>query len=566
MKRFTSSLAAILALSCAALLPTPAGGRSAGGAQGAGDGNGTTGRVDAIFAEWDRQDSPGCALGVYRNGAIAYARGYGMADVERHVPIAPHTVFDIGSTSKQFSAAAIVLLQQDGRLTLDDSVRNWVPDLPPYAAPITIRHMLLHTSGLRDYIGLLTLAGVSIDSVTDADDALRIIARQKALNFEPGAEQLYSNSGYFLLSVIVERASGKTLQAFARERIFAPLGMTRTHYLGSYDDVVPDRALAYEPRPNGGLRLDVSRWLQVGDGAVFTTVEELLQWDNNFYEPRVGGDALPAALRAPGSLANGTALDYALGLGIGTYRGQRTVSHGGSWGGYRAELLRFPDQRFSVATLCNLGSINPTRLARRVADVYLEDVLAPVDTADAGGGAPVHVPADVLAGYAGTYRNAVTRTRLVVALGDGRLTVSGDGRFELRPRSAAVFHAAGTPVTWTFDASGRGHPSRVTRQREGREPEVFEKVAPLKLTARDLAAYGGRFYSEELDATFTLAVEDGALTLRRRGARTQRLVPVVADEFMAGSMTVRITRGPDGAVAGYLLDIGRVRNLLFERH
>lgn len=522
-----------------------------------------TRRVDAIFSDWDRADSPGCALGVYRHGAILYTRGYGMADVERRVPIAPHTVFDIGSTSKQFSAAAMVLLQQDGRLTLDDSLRTWVPELPAYTAPITIRHMLLHTSGLRDYIGLLTLAGISTDSVTDADDALRIIARQKALNFEPGAEQLYSNSGYFLLSVVVERASGTTLQAFARERIFAPLGMTRTHYLGSYDDIVPDRAMAYAPRPAGGLRLDVSRWLQVGDGAVFTTVEELLHWDNNFYEPKVGGQALLSALQRPGTLADGRALEYGLGLGVGLYRGQRTVSHGGSWGGYRAELLRFPDQRFSVATLCNLGSINPTQLARRVADVYLEDLLAPVDTTQAGGAAPVHVPVDVLSGYAGTYRNSATRSRLVFALDDGRLTASGDGRFELRPRSATVFESPGTPVTWTFERGGSA--ARVARQREGREPEVFEKVVPLTLTAGELEPYAGRFYSEELDATFTLEIEDGALTLHRRGARPQRLTPVVPDEFMAGPMTVRFTRAADGQPAGYLLDIGRVRGLVFER-
>lgn len=524
-----------------------------------------TRRVDAIFADWDRADSPGCALGVYHHGTLAYTRGYGMADLERHVPIAPHTVFDIGSTSKQFAAASIVLLQQDGRLTLDDSIRKWVPELPSYAAPITIRHMLLHTSGLRDYIGLLTLAGISTDSVTDADDALRIIARQKALNFEPGAEHLYSNSGYFLLSVIVERASGKTLQAFARERIFTPLGMTRTHYLGSYDDVVSDRALAYEPRPDGTMRLDVSRWLQVGDGAVFTNVEELLRWDSNFYEPAVGGEALLRELQAPGALADGTKLNYALGLGVGTYRGQRTVSHGGSWGGYRAELLRFPDQHFSVATLCNLGSINPTRLARRVADVYLEDVLAPADETAGDGGPTVRVPPGVLKGYAGLYRNPESRARLLFTLNGGALTVTGDGRYDLRPRSATLFGAAGTPVTWTFEPDAEGRSSRVTRLREGHKPEVFEKVAPPELPAETLAAFAGEFYSDELDATFILTVEDARLMLRRRGAGPQRLTPVVADEFMAGSMTVRFSRGPDGRVTGYVLDIGRVRNLAFER-
>jgi CubicO group peptidase (beta-lactamase class C family) len=522
-------------------------------------------RVDAVFADYDKPDSPGCALGVYKDGAIVYSRGYGMADLERGVPITPRTVFDIGSTSKQFSAAAIVLLAQDGKLTLDDDVRRWVPKLPDYGTPITIRQMLLHTSGLRDYIGLLTLAGHRTDDVTDAEDALRIIARQKELNFAPGAEHLYSNSGYFLLSTIVERASGKTLQAFARERIFAPLGMTKTHYLGSYDDIVPDRALAYAPRQGGGLRQDISRWLQVGDGAVFTTVEELLRWDNNFYEPTVGGRALLDALQAPGSLNGGKPLTYALGLGIGTYRGQRTVSHGGSWGGYRAELLRFPDQRFSVATLCNLGTISPTQLARRVADVYLEDVLAP-DLATATPVTPAStLPAEVLSAYAGLYRHPVTRARLTVALLNAQFTVVGDGRHVLLPHAANVFGADGTTTTWTFEAGEPGGPARLTRKQDGLDAEVFEKITLLKPTAAELELYAGRYYSEELDATFTLAVEEGALRLRRRGASPQRLVPIVGDEFMAGSVTVRFERAADGAVSGYVMDLGRVRNLRFER-
>jgi CubicO group peptidase (beta-lactamase class C family) len=557
--RIVTSLGPAAAVCLALLLP------AAVLAQQAPDANPVAARVDAVFADYDKPDSPGCALGVYKDGAIVYSRGYGMADLERGVPITPRTVFDIGSTSKQFSAAAIVLLAQDGKLTLDDDVRRWVPELPDYGTPITIRQMLLHTSGLRDYIGLLTLAGHRTDDVTDAEDALRIIARQKALNFAPGAEHLYSNSGYFLLSTVVERASGKTLQAFARERIFAPLGMTKTHYLGRYDDIVPDRALAYAPRQGGGLRQDISRWLQVGDGAVFTTVEELLHWDNNFYDPKVGGPALLDALQAPGSLNGGKPLTYALGLGIGTYRGQRTVSHGGSWGGYRAELLRFPDQRFSVATLCNLGTVNPTQLARRVADVYLEAVLAPVAAAATPVTPAATLPAEALSAYAGLYRHPVTRARLNVTLLNAQLTVLGDGRFELRPRAPTVFEADGTSTTWTFEASDAGGPARLTRKQDGLDPEVFEKVTPLKPTAAELELYAGRYYSEELDATFTLASEEGALMLRRRGASPQRLVPIVGDEFMAGSVTVRFERAADGAVSGYVMDLGRVRNLRFER-
>ena len=544
---------AILLISFVALAPRAAHAQAVNG----GDANP---RVDEIFSTWNRPESPGCAVGVYRDGAIAYSRGYGMADLERRVPITPRTIFDIGSTSKQFTAAAIVLLAQDGKLTLDDDVRKWIPELPDYGQPITIRHMLLHTSGIRDYIGLLTLAGARIDDVTDAADALRILVRQKALNFEPGAERLYSNSGYFLLSVIVERASKQTLQAYAREKIFKPLGMTKTHYLENYDDIVPDRALAYAPR-GGGLRLDMPRWLQVGDGAVFTNVEELLQWDRNFYDPRVGGAKMVETMQQPGTLRDGRTLTYALGLVTGTYRGQRTISHGGSWGGYRAELLRFPTQRFSVAVLCNLASTDPSVLARRVADVYLEKVLATDGNATTSAAATKSVAPEVLQSYAGLYRNPTTRERMMVAATNDALIVSG---VRLQPRSKTVFGIDGSQVTFTFAPAADGRLARVTRQVDGRDTEVLEKVVLLKLSAGDLASLAGRFYSEELDATWTLAVEDGALVIHRRGAPPQRAMPVVADEFMAGGLTVRFLR-TDGRVTGMVLDLGRVRDLRFER-
>src|SRR5690606_14090452 len=269
------------------------------------------------------------------------------------------------------TAASILLLAQEGKLSLDDDVRDHLPELPAYGTPITIRHLLNHTSGIRDYIGVLNMGGTRYDDVTTPQDALEAIVRQKQLNFEPGTEHLYSNSGYFLLSIIVERVAGKSLRDFARERIFAPLGMERTRYLGSYDDVVPDRAIGYEPRDDGTLRADMPRWLQFGDGAVFSTVEELLRWDSNYYAPTVGGPALLDSLHERGVLADGTRLEYALGLIHGKHGGQRTVSHGGSWGGYRAELLRFPDQRFSVAVLCNVATADPSSLALRVADVHL---------------------------------------------------------------------------------------------------------------------------------------------------------------------------------------------------
>ncbi|MGH9750406.1 MAG: serine hydrolase domain-containing protein, partial [Candidatus Polarisedimenticolia bacterium] len=329
--------------------------------------------VDAVFAPFDRTGSPGCALGVVRDGRLIQARGYGMANLEHGVPITPTTVFDIGSTSKQFAAASIVLLALDGKLSLDDDIRRHLPGIPAYRRPITIRHMLNHTSGLRDYLELMGLTGVNFDGVATAEDALAILVRQRDTNFPPGDEYLYCNSGFFLLSEIVRRVSGKTLREFARERIFEPLEMRQTHFHDDHTMIVPRRATGYAPVDGGGFRIDMSGFEQTGDGSVLTTVEDLARWDRNFYDPKVGGRAMLDALHTRGRLNDGGTIDYALGLVVDEYRGLKRVSHGGSWAGYRAQLMRFPDERFSVICLCNLSTSNPTALARRVADIHLAD-------------------------------------------------------------------------------------------------------------------------------------------------------------------------------------------------
>ena len=347
-------------------------------ANGRGTDEKRTAAVDEVFADLTKAGSPGCALGVYRDGKILYSKGYGLANLEESVAITPQSVFDIGSTSKQFTAASILLLEKQGKLSVNDDVRKYIPELPNYGQKITILQLLNHTSGLRDYLTLMELAGTNVDSVTTDEDALRMIVRQKALNFAPGSDWLYSNTGFFLLSVIVKRVSGKTLQEFAGENIFAPLEMSHTQYRDDHTSLIPNRALAYDAKEKGGgYKLDVSYFEQTGDGAVHTSVEDLLKWDENFYRGQIGGKEFLSEIQEPGKLNSGKVLDYAKGLRIAEYRGLRTVSHGGSWGGYRAELLRFPEQHFSVACLCNLGNVSPSKRAHQVADVFLSDLMKP---------------------------------------------------------------------------------------------------------------------------------------------------------------------------------------------
>jgi CubicO group peptidase (beta-lactamase class C family) len=334
--------------------------------------------VDEIFVDLTKAGSPGCALGVYRDGKMVYSKGYGLANLEQNVPLTPQSVFDIGSTSKQFTAASILLLEKQGKLSLNDDVRKYIPELPDYGLKVTILHLLNHTSGLRDYLTLMDLAGINTEGVTTDEDALQMIFHQKALNFAPGSDWLYSNTGFFLLSVIVKRVSGKTLREFSAENIFTPLEMTHTQFRDDHTSLIANRALAYDAKENGiGFRLNVSYFEQTGDGAVHTSVEDLSKWDENFYSGQVGGKDFLAEIQEQGKLNNGKVLDYAKGLFIQDYRGLPSVSHGGSWGGYRAELLRFPEQHFSVACLCNLGSVRPSNRAHRVADVYLASLMKP---------------------------------------------------------------------------------------------------------------------------------------------------------------------------------------------
>ncbi|HKN74758.1 MAG TPA: serine hydrolase domain-containing protein [Candidatus Acidoferrum sp.] len=390
-----------------------------------------TAAVDEVFADLTKAGSPGCAVAVYRNGRISYSKGYGLANLEEDVPITPGSVFDIGSTSKQFTAASILLLEKQGKLSVNDDVRKYIPELPDYGPKITLLHLLNHTSGLRDYLTLMDLAGINTDSVTTDEDALQIITRQKALNFAPGSDWLYSNSGFFLLSIVVKRASGKTLREFAAENIFAPLGMTHTQYRDDHTALIPDRAMAYDPKEKkDGYTLDVSYFEQTGDGAVHTSVEDLLKWDENFYSGQVGGKDFLAEIQEPGKLNSGKVLDYAKGLHIADYRGLHTVSHGGSWGGYRAELLRFPEHHFSVACLCNRGDANPTKRAVQVADIYLGSMMKPKEEKKAAERETpeqkeIPLTAEQLRRYTGDYWSGELGVTYRLGIVDGKLRVVG---------------------------------------------------------------------------------------------------------------------------------------------
>ena len=366
-------------------------------------------RVDAVFSRFTPA-TPGCAVGVFQNGKIAYAKGYGLASVEFAAPITPRTPFITGSLSKQFTAAAIALLVEQGRLSLDDDVRKYVPELHDYGKRVTIGHLVHHTSGLRDFWALVDAGGMRPDDGYTVSDILALAARQRRLNFDPGAEYNYSNTGYVLLGVVVQRVTGKTLRQFAAEQIFTPLGMANSHFHDDHNEVVRGRASAYSPLPGGGWRINIWNNDIVGQGGVMTTMEDLQKWDENFYTGVVGGKGFLARQLQRGKLNNDSTLTYAFGVQVGSYRGMPTVEHSGSTGGYRTDLVRFPSAHTSVATLCNVSNADAGALANRVADVVLgnkftQPVPTPPTRGAGQGTSAVSLTTAEVAAMAGRYRS-----------------------------------------------------------------------------------------------------------------------------------------------------------------
>jgi CubicO group peptidase (beta-lactamase class C family) len=333
-------------------------------------------KIDKVFSRWTRE-TPGCAVGASVNGTTVVQKAYGMADLEHDVPNAADTIFEAGSVSKQFTAASVLLLARDGKLSLDDSIRKYFPEIPDYGTPITIRHILTHSSGLRDWGSVAAIGGWprTTREYTHAH-VLDIISRQKALNFTPGSHYSYSNSGYNLAAMLVARVSGMPFAEFSRARIFEPLGMTRTSWRDNHHRIVKGRAIAYTQQ-GSSFEIEMPFENVHGNGGLLTTVGDLLKWNQNFVTPKVGDAAFVKLQQETGRFTSGAVNTYAFGLQIGTYKGVREVGHSGSTAGYRAHLVRYPDQNVSVAVLCNASSGNATQSALAVADDLLGPALKP---------------------------------------------------------------------------------------------------------------------------------------------------------------------------------------------
>jgi CubicO group peptidase (beta-lactamase class C family) len=515
-------------------------------------------KVDQIFSVYDKPLSPGCSVGVIRDGEFVYRKAYGLASLELAVPLSPQSVFYIGSVSKQFTAAAMVLAAEQGYLSLDDDVRKYIPELADYGHVVTLRQMIHQTSGFRDFFTLLYLSGHYVGDFDSPEDIFKIVVRQRRLNNIPGDEWIYSNTNYFLLGIVVKRATKKSLSEFAAENIFQPLAMSHTLFYDDHTLVVPGRVAAYDSAPHDSFRVDWSTAYEVvGGGGLMSTVDDLLLWDRNFYANRLGKGTLVQQLQSPGVLNNGNNISYAMGLDLGNYRGLPIVEHGGALFGYRAELLRFPEQEFSVICLCNTASAMPENLARQVADIYLADKLQPGASAlnpSRQGNFPNPTT------FAGKYLDPRTHLMYTFTASNGNLKAWGA---VLRRINANQFYDLGSNVIAFESSKGTMQAKLVLK---GETYFSGSRIQELRLGKTALASYTGQFRSTELDAVYGLSLEKDILTLRNRDNPPQELTPIAQDEFDAGDLgRLVFERDSGGRVFGFRVFTQEARGIAFKK-
>lgn len=532
-------------------------------------------QVDELVSKQVKKESPGCAVGVISAGRLVHARGYGLANLDFDIPNSSTTVFNVASIAKQFTAMSLALLAQQGKISLDDDIRKYVPEMPDYGTGITIRHLAYHTSGLRDYTDLIELADDRIENVHTNGDILNILRRQKNLNFKPGERQLYSNSGYVLMGNIVERVTGKSLRDFENEFIFQPLGMKQSLLYDNRTMVVKHRATGYVPGAQGGFKMRASLWDRVGDGGLLTTVEDLFLWDQNFYAPKVGNAAVINLLTTPGTLSNGKQITYTFGLESVRYKGLPVVMHGGSVNGFRAQMYRFPEQRFTAICLCNNGGISPASIVEKIADIYLADHFKSEKKPDQK---TSRAPAEIiklsdkeLARYAGVFANPAGEfaRRLYIKAGKLWYAVSEGDEYELAPVGPDRFMMLGVPekIELVVSMGDGGSPSHVSMIIDDGKPSVYQAVKAASDSPAQLAEFVGNFYSEELDATYTLVLVGNKLLARKKIGDELVLSPQFVDVFGNSDrgISIRFSRGQNGAVTGFLLNTSRMKGVAFRK-
>lgn len=522
-------------------------------------------QMDDFLTKWDKTDMPGCAVGAVKDGELVYKRAFGMANLDHDVPNTTSTRFNLASVSKPFTAMSIALLAQQGKLSLDDDIRKHVPEIPKYDEMITIRHLLHHTSGIREYQALVLFGGMGTDNAYSDKDILDILARQRKISFKPGSKYQYSNSNYHLLGIIVGRVSGTSLRAFAEENIFKPLGMKNTMFADNRFEVVKNRAHGYQIAPDKTIRARSSLFDLAGGGGVLSTIEDLALWSHNFFEPKVGNKELVQLLTTPGTLNSGEKIAYAFGMWRGKYKGLALIEHSGNMMGYRAKIFSFPEQKFTAIAICNNMAILPVQIVEKLADTHLEGQLKPTPPSqDPVPELPSAIPLSEKEAlrYPGYYASKESGVSFSLNFSDGKLVTAGLVQYKapLVPIGPDRFGLIANKVRYdlipVFGPSGKV--SEIKISKNGGKTDVFVPVKPPFDSPEELSEYAGTFTSEELDADYFLSLEDKNLVLRISDTLKPQLTPAYADVFTTANGQIRLefARDSQGKISGFVFNSG----------
>ncbi len=529
-------------------------------------------QIDQIFSQWNNRTTPGASVAVIQNGSIVFKKGYGSANLEYNIPVNPSTVFQIASVSKQVTAFAVLLLESRGKLSLDDDVRKFIPEMPDFGKVITLRHLLFHTSGLREYWELLSMAGWRYDDVITREQVLKLIYRQKGLNFVPGSEHVYTNTGYLILAEVVSRVSGETFATFTRDNIFKPLKMNSTLFMDDREMIVPNLAQSYYLSADG-YKKSLLNHSNTGSTNLLTSVEDMSKWIKNFEKPVIGDIRLIQKMDERGTLVTGDTIAYAPGQEVGPYKGLTLIGHRGAEAGYRSFLGRFPEQHFSIMVFSNNASIDPTDAGLKIADIYLKNNFV-VEKSETKA-TPVQPAVKEYSGDISVLKKCVGEYELrpgyiiSITSENNRLFAEGHEvpKSQLIRTSESEFLLPLMRASLTFAGDNESGINKLIVVLNGQQM-VAPKIKAFDTTTVNPDEYTGDFYSPELGTVYAFASSDKQLVAKHSRLDDFPLTAVNRDQFSSDKRfctRIEFIRNENNVITGCMITGGRVRNIHFEK-
>lgn len=525
-------------------------------------------QIDSLFIQWSQSDTPGASIAILKNGEIAYSQGYGMSNLEYNIPITPQSIFHVASVSKQFTDFAILLLEEEGKLNITDDIRTYMPEIHDFGKTITIKHLMNHTSGFRDQWELLAIAGWRLDDVITKDHIMKMVLGQRELNFDPGEEYLYCNAGYSILARIVEKVSEQSFAEFVKENIFDPLGMKDTHVHDDHELIVPGRTYSYYNYEEG-FKKSVLSYANDGATSLFTTADDLSKWMNNMYEKEIGSTFIEK-MKEPAILNNGDTTNYALGLGVGTYKGLKYAGHGGADAGFRSNIRWYPEHNLGIAVLSNLASFNAGSKVNQISDLLLDSLLIEDVSEPKEDLKPIILTAEDLKKFQGKFTITQFGVNFIITLEEDKLKVHQEWNgvdFFLIPYGESSFYETGNQDL-TFEFQERDGTVGGIKVTQGGTTYDVERHSESNLSEADMERYTGKFVNTETQATYTMEIKEGSLVATHMRHNDIPLKHIEGDTFRGNAWwfgKTEFTSDPEGKITGFLLTGGRVRNLKFER-